>query len=199
MIVVELTPPPFEPVTLADVYRALRIDPEGSPPEHELDDDFRRNIVTARIFAETRVRRTFVERRLRMSAASFSRLRILRPPVIEVESVEYHDANNVLTTLDAASWYVTDGENPEVMLAPGVNAPQLCARQDAVRVTYRAGYAATGSPPATQSDYAGPVPQQFKDAILISVTMLQASVSPQDYELLARARMSLLDPFIVHL
>ena len=48
MNITTLQEPPFEPVTLADVYRVLKVDADGSPPEHPLDADFLRNITSAR-------------------------------------------------------------------------------------------------------------------------------------------------------
>lgn len=208
--------PPFEPVTLADVYRVLKIDPEGSPPEHPLDADFVRNITSARRNVEKLTRRSLIRQTLRLSVEGFpancegwqlgprwvrapSRIRLLRPPVIAVQSVEYFDASNVLQTVDAASYYVTDDEVPEVRFVSTFIAPTVYDRPDALRLTYVAGYLGAGSPPSSQEEYAEHVPSELKDAILVGVQMLQVSTSPQDYELLQRMQAALVSGYIVRL
>lgn len=211
--------PPFEPVTLADVYRVLKIDPEGSPPEHPLDADFARNITSARRNVEKITRRSLIRQTLRLSAADFpvpqwagawerrygravlpvGGVKLHRPPVIAVQSVEYFDASNVLQTVDAASYYVTDDEVPEVRFVSTFIAPAVYDRPDALRLTYVAGYLGAGSPPSSQEEYAEHVPSELKDAILVGVQMLQTSTSAQDYELLQRMQAALVSGYVVRL
>lgn len=66
-----IVPPPFEPVTLAEVYSHLRLDPQtdGSPPETTHPDDamLAMQIQMAREYAEASQRRSFVQRTLRLS------------------------------------------------------------------------------------------------------------------------------------
>ena len=48
MKITVLQPPPFEPVTLAEVHKHLRLDLDGSPASHPDDDMLQRLIATAR-------------------------------------------------------------------------------------------------------------------------------------------------------
>ena len=208
--------PPFEPVTLADVYRVLKIDADGSPPEHPLDADFARNITTARRNVEKLTRRSLIRQTLRLSVDGFpsncigwqlgprwvcapTAIRLFRPPVLSLQSVQYFDASNVLQTVDAASYYVTDDELPELRFVSTFTAPTVYDRPDALRVTYVAGYLGAGSPPSSQEEYAEHVPSELKDAILVGVQMLQTSTSPQDYELLQRMQAALVSGYVVRL
>jgi uncharacterized phiE125 gp8 family phage protein len=211
--------PPFEPVTLADVYRVLKVDPTGSPATHPLDDDFTRQITTARRNVEQQTRRSLVRQTLRLSMGDFpvpqwagawvkrygravlpvSKIELFRPPVISVQSVQYFDADNTLQTVSASDYYLTDDLVPELRFASSFTAPTVYDRPDALRVTYVTGYLGAGSPASTQAEYAEHVPAELKDAILVGVQMLQTSTSPQDYELLQRMQRALIHPLIVQL
>lgn len=216
MNVTTIHEPEFEPVTLADVYRVLRIDAEGSPPEHPFDADFERQITTARRNVEDLTRRSLIRQTLRLSMSAFpvscggwetaprwlrapTKISLVRPPVILVESVQYFDAANALQTVDSASYYVTDDQVPELRFISGFSAPTVYDRPDAVRVTYVTGYIGAGSPASTQAEAAEHVPSELKDAILIGVQMLQTSTSPQDFDLLMRMQRALVSPKIVQL
>jgi uncharacterized phiE125 gp8 family phage protein len=73
MNIITVTPPPFEPVTLAEVYAHLRLEPEGSPATHEDDAMLQRQIATARAYVEQATRRALVLQTLRLSAPADSR------------------------------------------------------------------------------------------------------------------------------
>ena len=210
-------PPPFEPVTLAQVYAHLRLDPEGSPATHPDDAMLTRMIATARAHVEQMTRRALVRQTLRLSCGAFpvpadlrwtlrlrdnpdaDPVRLRRPPVVPASAVvEYYDEDNNLQTLAASAYYVTDEQVPELRLAG--DAPSTYARPDAVRVTYVAGYEPEGSPPATQADYAANVPQPLKDAILVTVQMLYDSLTPAEQTRLEMLREALVQPYrIQHL
>lgn len=195
-----IAPPAAEPITLAEVYRQLRLDPAGSPPEHPDDALLRGYITSARQEVEALTGRAFVEQTLRLSMAQWpgpcrtSALRLLRPPLIRVESVTWFDGENIEQTLDPADYYVTDDMVPELRFVTGWGAPSAYARPDAVRVTYVAGYRGEGSPPSTQEELAAHVPQQVKDAIAIGVQLLYDTLSDSNRAALERARLSLLRP-----
>ena len=206
--------PPFEPVTLADVYRALRVDVDGSPATHPLDADFERQIVTARRNVEQQTRRSLIRQTVRLSVTDFPspqwsafygtrayvpKITLPRPPLIYVQSVQYFDADNTLQTVSASDYYVTDDAVPELRFVSAFSAPTVYDRPDAVRVTYVTGYLGDGSPPSAQAEYAEHVPSELKDAILVGVQMLQTSVSPQDYEQWQRMQRSLIHPYIVQI
>ncbi len=199
-----ITEPPFEPVTLEEVYLTLRLDPVGSPPTHPLDAELSRQITTARLDVEAQTRRALIEQTVRLSVASFTAfdpdvnmIRLQRPPLIGVESVQYYDSANALQTVDTADYYITDSQVPEVRFVSGFSEPTLYDRPDAVRVTYTVGYIGIGSPPGTQEDYADAVPKALKEAVLIGVQMMQPYTSQQDVELFTKMQRHLIYPHVV--
>ena len=197
--------PPFEPVSLADVYSHLRLDPEGSPLSHPDDAMLLRHIETARKMVELMTRRSFVRQKVRLSVASFptggqaGRIRLRRPPVISVAAVRYYDGSNVLQDLPASDYYVTDEQIPELRLATSASAPSAYDRPDALRVEYYAGYAPEGSPPSSREDYIVNVPPPLRDAILLTVQLLYDSMSDKDAEKIQLMRESLVQPFRIQL
>ena len=210
------TEPPFEPVTLTEAYLHLRIDPEGSPPVHPDDDMILRHITASRKNVELMARRALVQQSLRLSVPGFpvSRdlwwmapgrnlmviaIRLLRPPIFSVSSVEYYDGTNTLQTISASDYYITDEQVPELKFVSGFANPTLYDRPDALRVNYTAGYTPTGSPPTTQSEYAANVPEGLKEAILLGVQLLYDNLKPDDYVAVFRAQESLVQPYRIQL
>jgi uncharacterized phiE125 gp8 family phage protein len=192
MNLVIVTPPPFLPISLADVYSYLRLDTEGSPATHPLDAMLTRYMRTATAEAEKISRRSFVQQRLRLSTGAFPKsgkgIELLRPPLIRVESVGYLDGDNFEVALGAGDWYVTDDRVPQVRMSSGFGAPSLYDRPDALRITYIAGYPPSGSPSETQEDYAGNIPDNIKDAVLMGVQLLYANLTPDERAAVERAR-----------
>lgn len=217
MNITVVTPPPFEPVTLAQVYAHLRLDPEGSPAAHPDDAMLTRMIASARQTIELMTRRALVRQTLRLSCGGFPApewrrwaltlrdnpgavpIRLRRPPIVDgAVQVQYFDANNDLQTLPPADYYLTDEQLPQVALSG--DAPSTYDRPDAVRVTYVAGYAPEGSPPTTQAEYAANIPAPLKDAILVTVQMLYDSLTPAEQTRLEMLREALVQPYrIQHL
>lgn len=220
MNITVITPPLFEPVTLLEVYKHLRLDPdhEGSPGEESHPDDslLQGYIATSRQHVEQMVRRSLVQQTVRMSMASFPvncdsllaarwrfnvvrEIRLHRPPLIRVDSVLYYDGDNTLQTVDQASYYTTDEQVPELRFVSGFSAPTVYDRPDAVRVDYVTGYAPSGSPSSTQEDYTGNVPQWAKDATLIGVQLLYDDMAPADADKLERMREAIVQPHRIQL
>lgn len=210
------TPPPFEPVTLAEVWKHLRLDPDGSPLEHPDDAMLERHITTARQHVESMTRRALVQQTVRLSMGAFPvscdyatvswrrrevvrKILLHRPPIIRVESVSYFDGDNALQTLDAADYYTTDEQVPELRFASAFSAPTIYDRPDAVRVTYVAGYAPEGSPPVTQDEYRASVPMPLRDAILAGVQLLYDDLAAADADKLERMREALVQPYRIQL
>jgi len=207
-------PPPFEPVTLRDVYDHLRLDADGSPLAHPDDSMLTRHIQTAREQVELMTRRALVRQTLRLSMRSLpdtndalqymstqqrmravARVELTRPPLASVQSVSYYAQSGVLTTIAPSAYYVTDTQVPELRFVDGYPGLSVQDRPDAIRIEYVAGYAPEGSPPQTQADYAANVPRSLKDAILLGVQMLYDSLTPQEYERLERLREALVQPY----
>jgi uncharacterized phiE125 gp8 family phage protein len=214
MNITVVTPPLFEPVTVAEAAQHLRWDPEleGSPPEEvfPLQSLLERNIRTAREFVEKGTRRALVEQTIRLSGSAWGSapggrfrdcrryVELLRPPLIEVLSLQYYDGANVLQTVDPANYYVSDDLVPRLYTSTGYAFPMFYERDDAVRVTYRVGYAPEAASPMTQKAAAANVPSMLKDAILLHVQILSDRFDRNEREDLERARDALITHNRVH-
>lgn len=214
MNITVITPPPFEPVTLVEVYAHLRLTPDhaGSPGEETHPDDamLTRHIASARQAVEHGTRRSLVLQTLRLSigasaavqlccARSARPIRLFRPPIIAVDSVSYFDGDNALQVVGADDYYATDEQVPELRFITGFVAPSMYDRPDALRVEYRAGYAPEGSPPITQQEYAANVPSDLKDAVLLGVQLLYDNLSPADRQATIDAREAIMQPYRIQL
>lgn len=81
-------------------------------------------------------------------------------PVAAIDSVLYYDADNALQPLDdSVSQILTDLRGPKIVLAPDQSWPLTYPREDAVTVTFTAGYGACGEK----------VPEPLRQAILLTV------------------------------
>lgn len=147
-----------EPVTLLHAKEHLRV---TAPDE----DAYISGLITAaRAMAEGRLNRTIVQRP-RVArfvawgapqnwrfvpgyyAGSVVRgeMRLLKPPVISVDSVEYLDANGAEATLDTDRYYLVPANEDELprveLVVDSTPLPVLApGRRDLVRVYYTAGY-----------------------------------------------------------
>jgi uncharacterized phiE125 gp8 family phage protein len=218
MNIVVVTPPPFEPVSLAEVYSHLRLDPDstGEPPELSHPDDamLRRQITTAREKCEQITRRAFVQQTLRLErgpmrgngrrglqwymngcAEDWGQIELPRPPLIAISTVKYLDETNTLQTIDPVNYYEMSGLVAQLRFIAGFSTPALYLREDAIQIEYIAGYAPTADPPETQEDFAANVPASIKDAILIGVQLLYDELSPDKRVALENAQDALLRSF----
>jgi uncharacterized phiE125 gp8 family phage protein len=205
MNILTLTEPAFEPVSLAEVYTHLRLDPdEDSPPGHPDDDMLTTFISASRAQAEKISRRAFVSQRVMLVVEGFptnkaKSVPLLRPPVISVLSVAYYDADNVLQTVDSANYFVTDDHLPSLQFITTYAYPTVYPSRGSLRIEYTAGYEPESSPPATQADYAANIPAGIKAAVLIGVQLLYDELTPEKRLSLERARDSLLHDYKVYL
>lgn len=210
-----ISQPPFEPVTLAEVYAQLRLTPDhvGSPGEESHPDDamLAAQITAAREYVEVATRRSMVQRTLRLSSEAFPyatgwwwkhpwtahglRIRLINPPLIRIESVAYYDGDNTLQTVAPADYYATDDQVPELRFAATFSAPALFNRPDAVRVEYVAGYLGDGSPPTTQDEYIAHIPQTLRQAVLIGVQLQYDNLSDSDRKAFENAREAMLQTY----
>lgn len=223
MQITVVTPPPFEPVTLADCYGHLRLDPMGSPPAHPDDAMLARHIAGARADVEKDIRRALVLQTLMIAlphlpqAYSLSGgywgyqnivgrpghcyVELKRPPFQELLSVQYFDLNNALQTLNSQAYYVDSVSDIVARLIftdAAVAMPSTFDRPDAVLVTWRAGYTPDNSPPTDQADYAAGIPEDLKNAILIGVQLRYDQLSSDDRLGLERMRAAILTGYPVH-
>ncbi len=194
MNIIELTQPPVEPVTLEQVYAHLNLTPSGSPATHPDDTKLAAFISASRKQCEQIANRTFVEQRLLLVVEGFPCNRMVnlyRPPVQNVLSVAYYDAANVLQSVDAANYFVTDDLVPQLQFIQEYGFPSTYPARDALRIEYTAGYAPEGSP----ADYVANIPEPIKQAILLGVELMYDSMAPDQRKAIEAARDSLLSGF----
>lgn len=183
----DLTAPTVEPVTLAEVWSHLRLDPEGSPPSTEQDDLLAQYISTAREMAEARTATTLARRRRRAVFRAFPEgglgpdawwaiysgslawepLALPAGPAADV-IVRYYDEANVLQTLESARYTLVPARRSMLALLPSFIWPSTYARPDAVQIEYTAGYAPSGSP-STEAEERAAVPARVRTAMLFLV------------------------------
>lgn len=214
--------PPFLPVSVAEVYEHLRWDAEevGSPltTVYPLETLTLRNIRTATDFVEQATRRSLVERTLRMTLPRFPAstdiyrrrsgdwdklehgglwIELPCPPLVSVTAVEYYDAANALTVVPPSDYFIAEGIVPRIQFVSTFSAPTTYLRDDAVRITYVAGYAPTASPAETQSDYAANIPARLKDAVMLQVQLLSDRFDVPERSAIERTRDALLSHYVI--
>lgn len=205
-----VTAPTLKPFTLNRLYQQLRLDVQGSPQEHDDDDTLNALMDVARAGCENIIKRSLLPQTLRLSMQSFPvssdtyarwdrqaqpepvrAIKLYRPPVIAVSHVKYYDSSNVLQTLDASSYFVTDDQVPELKFVSGFTAPSVYDRPDAVRVEYTAGYA-----------NAALIPEPLQQWMLLQIgTMYESRQSVTEakvMELPNRFTEMLLDPYTLY-
>lgn len=139
-----VTPPSTEPVTLVEAKAQLRVDTSDD------DDDIEAMISAARSAAEGYTRRALWQQTLKLTLDEFPAvIRLPRPPVQSVSSIEYVDADGATQTL-ASSLYRLDSNSEPGRITPawGETWPTTRHVTGAVTVTYVAGYTASNLPPA---------------------------------------------------
>lgn len=143
--------------TVAATARAIELDAVKSHLriDWESDDMLLEGMIdTACAWLETSVGRSLVTTTWRLDIDCWPEcpLELPQSPLIAVSNVKYLDEDGVLTTLDAANYYVsTDSFTPATLTFLTETAlPTTQVRPNAVQVTYTAGYGATfASVPAT--------------------------------------------------
>ena len=132
-----LTPPVEEPVTVEEVVKHVRIDEVSS--EYNLLESY---ITMARESVEIYLRRQLLTATWRLSLDTFPNLiRVPRPPLQSVTTIEYQDAQNVQQTLPATEYQVDTASEPgRIMVARGRTWPTTASETfNAVQITYVAG------------------------------------------------------------
>lgn len=162
-----LTPPAEEPVSLDTAKLHLRV-------TSTFDDALIAVLITsARELIEKEVRRSLVTRtyQLRMNRFPFwapawswnpmvferlpigvyGHIHVPKPPLIQVNSIQYVDVNGTLQTLDPSQYLVDVGGSLQGTITPsyGNYFPQTRYQLDAVLISYDAGYGAAADVPAS--------------------------------------------------
>lgn len=114
-------------------------------------------------------------------SASTSGIQLMNAPATAIASIVYYDADGVEQTLAADQYYLLQANAfPTVYLIPDAQWPTTQVRENAVTVTYTAGFAAKQSA----------VPAAIREAIIIRAASRydQLPDSPAFYDLLAPFR-----------
>lgn len=150
--------PLVEPVSLSEAKLHLRVD-------HDEDDALISSlIVAAREQAEAFTNRAFIEQTLVLTMDEFcDRIKLPKPPFISVTSVVYLDGSGDSQTVSGAVYRIASRFEPALLtLEPGQVWPSTYDVDDAVTITYKAGYGGAASA----------VPDSVKAAIKMIVESL---------------------------
>jgi uncharacterized phiE125 gp8 family phage protein len=188
MAVVVTIPPTAEPLTLAEVKMHLRLE------YGEDDADVLRMIRVARQMAEGRTGRALMPQTLTFAADEFcGTIKVPRPPLRNLDSIKYVDANGATQTLDPAA-YRLDGfqDPPRISAAYGAPWPATRDQTSAVQVQYQAGYADAAS-----------VPEPIRQWMLLAIGAMyenreSLSAGVQVYALPEQFMYDLLQPYMVY-
>lgn len=141
--------PEHELLTLDEAKRQSKIDADLTAEEPDLEFW----IATARELAESYTKRTLVECSWEVRLADFPRTadqRLYLPmgtPLVSIESFRYLDGAGAAVALEGEAYQAAAWAEPAYLLPlPGEVWPSTSCSEDAVLITYRAGYPGTGSP-----------------------------------------------------
>lgn len=137
-----------EPITLAQAWAHLRLDPDGSPPATP-DDPWLTDIgiPAARAWAEDYCGITIASKLLELAGNQFpdGSLQLPLGPVRELVSITYLDADGVEQVLDLAD-VVVNPYAPVPTVTPATAWPEAKQQDRSIIVLYRAGYSSESPP-----------------------------------------------------
>jgi uncharacterized phiE125 gp8 family phage protein len=153
-----ITPPATFPVTLAEAKAHCNVNVA------DYDALLNRYLGSATKSAEMWLGRALVDQTLELTLDTFppNEMRLPFPPLIEVLSITYDDADGDEIVL-AASEYTVDDKSEHAWILPNGAWPATFSGINAVRVRYRAGYLDQASPPVQN------VPDDIRHAVLLAV------------------------------
>lgn len=136
------------PLTLSEVKAHLRVDHSDEDTSIQIYVE----AATAYVDGYSGILgRALVTQTWRQDACSWptDRLRLPLAPVQSITSIQYYDANNVLQTLSAGNYsLLEDARSPYAAWLSTASLPSVYDREDAIRVTFVAGYGAASAVPA---------------------------------------------------
>lgn len=187
--------PATEPISSAELKLQCRID-SGDTSEDTLLAIY---IKAARQQAEFKTGRALITQTWEQTldefpAASEADIRLLKPQVIAITSVEYIDTDGDLVEMDSADYTLDAYTSPGYLLpAEDTDWPSTDDVINAVTITYTAGFGANASD----------VPADIRNWILMTAAAMYANreaidMAGKSKELPNRFYDSLLDPWIVY-
>jgi len=143
------------PITLAEANLHLKVD-------INTDD----TLITGLIEAATQIseeytNRFFISTTIEQTCSNFLETQeVYKSNVIGVTSIKYYDSTNTLVTWNVNNYVVSEEFQPcKIMLADGIDYPEITTRVDAIKVLYSVGYGGNGAS----------VPQAIKSSILLTI------------------------------
>jgi len=138
MSVTVVAAPAMPVVSTVDAKRALLV-------EHDADDALiDRLVAAATAEAQEQAGRSLVTQTLRLALDCWPAngiIRLWRPPVQSVTSVQYYDASGVQQTVPATDYVAVLDVSPPILIpAPGRSWPGGLRAVSPIRITYVAGY-----------------------------------------------------------
>lgn len=167
MAVKLITPAAAYPVTMTEAKAHLNVDFTDHDALIELF------LQAATDDAQEFTGRAFVRQTWELVIDEFpaSEIRIPKPPLIEVVSLKYDDADGNEQTLADTEYYVDDISQHGWVVPVSTGWPATVDAINAVRIQYIAGYADSGASPAVLADR---VPYAIKAAVLLELGSLYA-------------------------
>jgi uncharacterized phiE125 gp8 family phage protein len=125
-----------------EIYDLARAKQYLRVPHCAEDQDIVAFARAARLWAENQTERSLLRQTIRITTDEIpSCIRLPRPPVIQITSVKYYDANNSQQTVGSGNYYlVQDGLFGVLRFIQGYVIPPVYDRPDAIEIIYQAGY-----------------------------------------------------------
>jgi len=182
-----VTAPAAEPIALADVKRHLRIETSNTD-----DDTLLESLIDAAIayldgytgiLRRCLINQTWVEKWEYFPGV---RIPLRLAPVSSVTHVKYYDGDDVLQTVSASDYSLQTGPGGSYVVVDNDAAwPDVYPRDDAVQITYVAGYGASGTS----------VPAPIIHAMRLHIERLYEGANWPDAPAHVAAEMALLAPY----
>jgi uncharacterized phiE125 gp8 family phage protein len=190
MSTIDITQPVAEPVTVAQVRLACRLDITGDVTyDTAVDDELKLQISAARELATAHTQASIMPMTWELSLDAFptdSDIELLYPRIISITSVKYISALTGAEVTLATNQYTADSQRYRAWLLPaaGVTWPATADVANAVKVRYVAGFADAASVPAKVKqwilsvvrymreggcDGAGEIPYDFNASLLADI------------------------------
>lgn len=173
-----ITPPAAELLTLEECRDQLGVQPyefdSDGNGSHPHDAMIMRMQAQARAYCETFTGLSLAQKTLELALDRFPTAEIeLPPPVVEIVSVKYVDADQNEVTIDAADYTLDDYQKPAWLL-PATDAPWPTAGTfvNAVKIRFVAGYR---GPEETSDTIGEAIPEDLLNAVIVRTAYLYAN------------------------
>lgn len=149
-----------EPISLELARLQLRLDAEGSPPEHPLDALASASLAASRDYAEQFTGMDLATRSYEYRIDAFADIDLPRYPVQAIPTITYLDADGVEQPLDSAVYAFDAGQadldpTARLSLVDGQEWPATNGDAECVRVAFDTGFADIDASPPSPTMPAG--------------------------------------------